>query len=49
MLDKDLVSVHMHLFYLDPSIYLLDKIADYYKGHLYISLNEDGQNNEEIE
>ena len=49
MLDKDLVSVHMHLFYPEPSIYLLDKIADHYKGRLYISLNENGQANEEIQ
>lgn len=49
MLDKDLVSVNMHLFYLEPSIYLLDKIADHYKGHLYMSLNENGQANEEIQ
>lgn len=49
MLDKDLISVHVHLFYLEPSIYLLDKISEYYNGPIYISLNEDGANNEEIE
>ena len=37
MLDKDLVSVHVHLFYLEPSIYLLDKISEQYNGPIYIS------------
>jgi len=49
MLDKELVSVHMHLFYKDPSIYLLDKIANNFNGQLYISFNENGEYNDEIE
>ena len=48
MLNENLVSVHVHLFYLEPSIYLLDKIADKYSGKIYISLNDDGEHNEEI-
>ena len=48
MLDSKKISFHIHLFYLEPSIYLLDKIRDAFDGNIYISLNKNGERNEEI-
>lgn len=48
MFDEKLMSCHAHLFYLEPAIYLLDKIYDKYRSEIYISLNEDGEDNQKI-
>jgi hypothetical protein len=48
MIDKDKVSVYTHLFYKEPSIYLLDKIREHYDGDINISLNKNGKSNKDI-
>lgn len=48
MLDKNNVSVYMHLFYKEPSIYLIEKISEEYDGEIFISLNDTGADNQEI-
>lgn len=48
MIDPSKVSVHLHLFYKDPSVYLIDKVSERYNGKVYISLNRDAKHNEEI-
>lgn len=48
MLNKELIQVHMHLFYEQPSIYLMNKVAAKWDGRVNISLNDDGDGNEAI-
>jgi len=48
MLDKNKVSFNVHLFYLEPSLYLLDKIRNKFDGNIYISLNNNGKSNDKI-
>lgn len=48
MINTKTLSVHLHLFYTEPSIYLIDKISEYYNGDAYISLNRGGVGNEAI-
>lgn len=48
MIDKNKLSVYMHLFYKDPSIYLIEKVASEYEGDVCISLNDTGKDNDEI-
>tara|TARA_B100001094_G_scaffold332776_1_gene406429 strand:+ start:7875 stop:8657 length:783 start_codon:yes stop_codon:yes gene_type:complete len=48
LLDKNKISFHAHLFYLEPSIYLLDKIKNKFDGNIYLSMNSNGKNNAKI-
>lgn len=48
MLNNDNIQVHMHLFYKEPSIYLMDKISKKWNGRVNISVNDDGKDNEAI-
>lgn len=48
MIDPKTLSVHLHLFYTEPSIYLIDKISEYYNGDVYVSVNNEGQGNDTI-
>ena len=48
MLKQDRIQVHMHLYYKDPSIYLMDKIRQKWDGRVNISLNEGGEANDTI-
>lgn len=46
---NDLIDVHLHLYYLEPSIYLLNKIRKVYSGKVYLSFNKNGHYNKEIQ
>lgn len=47
-INKDIVDVYMHLWYLEPSKRLMQKISKIHTGEVFISLNKGGVNNEEI-
>tara|TARA_B100000902_G_C27298455_1_gene911404 strand:+ start:1796 stop:2578 length:783 start_codon:yes stop_codon:yes gene_type:complete len=47
-LDKTRLAVFLHLYYKIPSMYLIDKLAKFWDGDVYVSMNEDGKFNSEI-
>ena len=48
MLNSEIFSIHLHLYYKDSSILLLKKISQAWKGKVYISLVSGNENNEDI-
>lgn len=48
MLDNQTFSVHLHLYYKDSSILLLNKISKAWNGKVYISLVSGNENNDNI-
>ena len=48
MLNSEMFSIHLHLYYKDPSILLLEKISKAWKGKIYISLVSGNENNDNI-
>lgn len=48
MLDNNIFSVHLHLYYKDPSISLLEKVRKAWDGKIYISIVAGNKNNESI-
>lgn len=48
MINKDLVSVHVFLYYEDVGIELLEKIKEIYNGHIYLSLVKNNSSNKAL-
>jgi len=48
MLDSNLFSVHLHLYYKEPSISLLNAIRKGWDGKVYISVVTGNENNDDI-
>lgn len=48
MLNKDLLSVHVHLMYLEPSKYILDLLSEVWDDKIYLSLIEGNKHNPTI-
>lgn len=48
MLNKDLLSVHLHLMYKEPCKYILDLLQEVWQGTIYLSLIEDNKHNDFI-
>jgi hypothetical protein len=48
MLNSEALSVHLHLYYKEPSKILLEKINKAWKGKIYISLVSGNENNDNI-
>jgi hypothetical protein len=48
MLNSEMFSIHLHLYYKDPAILLLEKISKAWKGKVYISLVSENENNDDI-
>lgn len=48
MIDKKLCSVHMHLYYKDVSIYLLDRLSKVWNDTIYVSIIKDSPDNKDI-
>lgn len=46
MLNTDLVSAHIFLYYSQTGEYVLDKVSEFYKGTIYLSLVENNPNND---
>lgn len=48
MLNKDKVDIHIHLWYKESSLYLMEKLSKAWDGPIIISMNENGPNNDVI-
>lgn len=48
MLNKELLSVHVHLMYKEPSKYILDLLQEVWDGNIYLSLIEGNKHNKFI-
>lgn len=48
MIDKNLCSVHLHLYYEDVSFYILDKLSKVWKDTIYVSMIRDCETNKKI-
>jgi hypothetical protein len=48
MLNSEMFSIHLHLYYKDPSILLLEKISKAWKSKIYISLVSGNESNEDV-
>ena len=48
MLNSEMFSIHLHLYYKDPSILLLQKISKAWKGKVYISLVSGNDSNNDV-
>lgn len=48
MIDSDLCSVHLHLYYKEPSMYIIDRLSKVWNGKVYISMLKNCENNEDI-
>lgn len=48
MLNSEMFSIHLHLYYKDPSIILLNKISKIWQGKVYISLVYGNESNSDI-
>lgn len=47
-INKDKTQVHLHLWYEDESIYLLDKVSKIHDGRINLSFNDDGKANDKL-
>lgn len=48
MIDESLCSVHLHLYYEEPSIYLMKQLSKVWNGTVYVSIINNGPSNEAI-
>jgi len=48
MIDKTLCSVHLHLYYEDVSVYILDRLSKVWKDTIYVSMLKDCDANKKI-
>jgi len=48
MIDKKLCSVHLHLYYKDVSLYILERLSKVWDDVIYVSLIENSEDNKEI-